>query len=112
MKTKDTIIGLLKDIDCHEELVSDIKMVIDENLESSIDQHTQEQIARLALKLPPLTQSIKNTILYLRDEMKIFTRKYQAFGGKEAFVSSVMVYKKADSLKKVLQDYEDVRNLV
>ncbi len=109
LKAKQVAVQLLRDLKKHEDLSNDIKLVIDKHLEDSVDDETIEKIRQLALKLPQLTLAIKQGIVTLRDEYKIFQNKK---GSKTSQLSNVFVYRKRDALKQVLQEYDNVRNLV
>ena len=96
----------------HELLVSDIKRIVDQNLSESLDQDTINKILTLAKKLPPLTQSVRENIIHLRDEYKLFSRIAALSTKSKAVVSNVFIYKKRDALKWCIQEYEDVRRLL
>ena len=42
-----------------EQLIHDLKYVVDQHLDSSINEKTKQKIEELALKLPPITLAIK-----------------------------------------------------
>jgi hypothetical protein len=66
------IYQVLQDLGLQEELIKDLRKVVDINLTDSVDEETLLKIRSLAFKLPPVTQSIKKNILHLRDEYKLF----------------------------------------
>ena len=68
-----------------------------------------QRIKKLATKLAPLTHQIKKTLLYLRDELKIFSRIAALSSRSKALISNVFIYKKRDALKYTLKEYEAVR---
>ena len=68
-----------------------------------------QRIKKLATKLAPLTNQIKKTLLYLRDELKIFSRIAALSSRSKALISNVFIYKKRDALKYTLKEYEAVR---
>eukprot|EP00347_Sterkiella_histriomuscorum_P024107 403332283 len=113
---RNTIYEVLRDIQKHEQLVADIKRVVNQHLESSIDELTTRQISDLALLLPLITQNIKNNIILLRDEFKVLGQQHFVGGDKLKSNSSnsqgIFIYKMRDALKQNIQDYEDIRNLV
>ena len=72
MEARRLIYFVLVDLDRHEQLVKDIRHVVDLNLSESMDIMTMEHIRSLALKLPSITLSVKEHIIKLRDEFKLF----------------------------------------
>ena len=112
LEARSRIFRALKDLQMHELLVSDIKRIVDQNLSESLDQDTINKILTLAKKLPPLTQSVRENIIHLRDEYKLFSRIAALSTKSKAVVSNVFIYKKRDALKWCIQEYEDVRRLL
>lgn len=94
-----------------EQLIHDLKYVVDQHLDSSINEKTKQKIEELALKLPPITLAIKESIIKLKDEYRLFT-KTAATTSKNNLVTNVFVYKKKDALKNSINSYEEVRKLV
>lgn len=111
MEARRLIYFVLVDLDRHEQLVKDIRHVVDLNLSESMDITTIEHIRSLAFKLPSITLSVKEHILKLRDEFKLFQRIAAMSSKTKAVISNAFIYKKKDALKYTLQEYEAVRNL-
>ncbi|CDW79972.1 UNKNOWN [Stylonychia lemnae] len=112
IEARNLMYEVLKDIQKHEQLVQDIKKVVDLHLEQSIDEDSIREIQALAMLLPNITMNLKNNIIRLRDEYKMFQRNGLTNKRAKILISNVFIYKKRDALKLILQEYEDIRNLV
>ena len=59
-----------------------------------------------------LTLQIKQTLLYLRDDLKIFQRIAALSTRTKTLVSNLFIYKKKDALRHTLKEYEAIRQLM
>ncbi|TNV87085.1 hypothetical protein FGO68_gene11613 [Halteria grandinella] len=74
VEARTMIYQVLKDLQKHESMVKDIKYLVDENLNESLDPLTISQIRKIAERLYGVTNTIKQSIIHLRDEYKLFAR--------------------------------------
>ena len=109
MEARRLMVAVMAELELHESLVSDIRKITDQQLSESIDDETVQRIKKLAIKLVPLTLQIKRTLLYLRDDLKIFSRIAALSSRSKTLVSNVFIYKKRDALKYTIKEYEGVR---
>ena len=49
------IYQVLKDLELQQEMISDLRKVVDINLTDSVDEETLKKIRELAFKIPPVT---------------------------------------------------------
>lgn len=112
MEGRRLIVTVMRDLEIHESLVADIRRVSDQQLSENFESHTIESIKKLALKLVPLTHKIKETIFYLRDELKIFQRIAALTSRSKTLVNNLFIYKKRDALRFILKEYEAIRQLM
>lgn len=112
MEGRRLIVSVMRDLEVHESLVTDIRRIADQQLSESVDQETVERIKKLALKLATLTLHIKSTLLYLRDDLKIFQRIAALSTRTKTLVSNLFIYKKRDALRHTLKEYEAIRQLM
>ena len=96
------IFQVLRDLDLHQEMICDLRKVVDINLTDSVDEETLAKIRELAFKIPPVTQAIKRSILHLRDEYKLFSRIAAMSTKTKAVVSNIFIFKKKDALRCAL----------
>jgi hypothetical protein len=112
LKARALIFKVLSGLLRHESLVADLRAIVDSNLSDSLDSQTTGQISALAHKLPSLTTEIRDGIIHLRDEFKLFARIAALSSKSKTLVSNVFIYKKRDALRHVVQEYLEVRNLM
>ena len=106
------IVGVMRDLELHEGLVRDIRSIADQQLSESVDTDTLERIKKLAMKLVALTTQIKQTLMHLRDDLKLFSRIAALTTRSKSLVSNLFIYKKRDALKYALKEYEAIRQLM
>ena len=77
-----------------------------------MDTDTLERIKKLAMKLVTLTTQIRQTLVHLRDDLKLFSRIAALTTRSKSLVSNLFIYKKRDALKFALKEYEAIRQLM
>ena len=112
IEARRLIVGVMRDLELHEGLVRDIRSIADQQLSESVDTDTLERIKKLAMKLVTLTTQIKQTLVHLRDDLKLFSRIAALTTRSKSLVSNLFIYKKRDALKYALKEYEAIRQLM
>ena len=89
-----------------------MRFIADKNLSESLDAATIAKIRALAFKIPPLTFTIRDGIISLRDEYKLLSRIAAVSRKSNQVANNLFIFKKRDAIKQTLLTYEEIRNLV